>query len=99
MTQKLNYVSLFTGAGGLDIGLEQAGFKALSLCEIEDVFCKTLEANRGCTHADGIDYFKETRILNADIRDLGGATSSLMLTSIWLLGGHPVNHSLVLESS
>jgi len=65
-----NYVSLFTGAGGLDIGLERFGFKALTLCEIEEVFCKTLETNQNCTHADGIDYFKGAKIINADIRDL-----------------------------
>ena len=41
------YVSLFSGAGGLDIGLERAGFRALSLCEIEPIFCDTLRANQG----------------------------------------------------
>ncbi len=89
LIQKPNYVSLFTGAGGLDIGLERAGFKALSLCEIEEVFCKTLEANQGCTHADGIDYFKETRILDADIRDLAGADLAFDVDLDLVVGGPP----------
>lgn len=89
LIQKPNYVSLFTGAGGLDIGLERAGFKALSFCEIEDVFCKTLEANQGRTHADGIDYFKDTRILNADIRDLAGADLALDVDLDLIVGGPP----------
>ena len=89
MIQKPNYVSLFTGAGGLDIGLERAGFKALSLCEIEEVFCKTLEANQGCIHADGIDYFKETRILDADIRDLAGADLAFDGDLDLVVGGPP----------
>lgn len=89
MIQKPNYVSLFTGAGGLDIGLERAGLKALSFCEIEDVFCKTLEANQGCAHADGIDYFKDTRILNADIRDVAGTDLALDVDLDLVVGGPP----------
>lgn len=89
MIRKPSYVSLFTGAGGLDIGLERAGFKAISLCEIEEVFCKTLAANQGRTHADGIDYFKETRILSADIRDLVGADLALDVKLDLVVGGPP----------
>ena len=67
------YVSLFTGAGGLDIGLERTGLKAVSLCEIEKVFCDTLHENQRFRHADGIDYFHEASILNADICEVAGA--------------------------
>jgi len=66
------YISLFSGAGGLDIGLERAGLRAVSLCEIESVFCDTLEANQCSTHADGHEYFKDAKICNADIQDLAG---------------------------
>jgi len=68
---KPRYVSLFSGAGGLDIGLERAGLEPISLCEIEKVFCKTLESNRGWKHNDNRCYLRGSRILNADIRDLG----------------------------
>ena len=64
------YVSLFSGAGGLDIGLERAGLRATSLCEIEESFCDTLEANAGWEHCDGSMYFKNTVIHNRDIKEL-----------------------------
>jgi DNA (cytosine-5)-methyltransferase 1 len=65
---KASYVSLFSGAGGLDIGLERAGLKAISLCEIDKVFCRTLESNRDWKHCDGKTYFSNAKILDADIR-------------------------------
>lgn len=43
---RLSMVSLFTGAGGLDIGLEDAGFEGLALAEIDHDCCETLRANR-----------------------------------------------------
>lgn len=64
------YVSLFSGAGGLDIGLERSGFESASLCEIEKVFCKTLESNKGWDHIDGRRYFEKSKIINADIREV-----------------------------
>ena len=39
-------VSLFTGAGGLDIGIEQAGFETVFANEIEPYACESLRANR-----------------------------------------------------
>ena len=67
---KYKYVSLFSGAGGLDLGLERAGFEGVSLCEIENVFCDTLESNKGWIHIDGNIYFKNASIIRSDIRDL-----------------------------
>ena len=40
-------LSLFSGAGGLDIGFHKAGFDILACVEIEDAYCDTLEANVG----------------------------------------------------
>lgn len=64
------YVSLFSGAGGLDIGLERAGLEAVSLCEIDKVFCRTLESNKGWKHSDQYSYLTKARILNADVREV-----------------------------
>ena len=46
MNERLTNISLFTGAGGLDIGLEQAGFET-KVCVESDRHCQeTLESNR-----------------------------------------------------
>lgn len=39
-------VSFFSGAGGLDLGFEYAGFKHLASIEINSLFCQTISANR-----------------------------------------------------
>ncbi len=39
-------VSFFSGAGGLDIGFEHAGFKHLASIEINSIFCQTIRLNR-----------------------------------------------------
>lgn len=64
------YISLFSGAGGLDIGLERAGLKPVSLCEIEKVFCETLVHNQGWLHCDGHAYLDNAKIIQGDVRDL-----------------------------
>lgn len=48
MTQKkIKTLSLFTGAGGLDIGFHKAGFDILGCVEIESAYARSLEQNRG----------------------------------------------------
>jgi len=47
MNRKIPTLSLFSGAGGLDIGLHHAGFEILGCVELEEAYCKTLKANRG----------------------------------------------------
>lgn len=44
--ETLSAVSLFTGAGGLDIGIERAGFKTAVAVEIDRYACETLRANQ-----------------------------------------------------
>ena len=43
-------VSLFTGAGGLDIGFEQAGFRTVFATDIWQTACDTLKANNIADH-------------------------------------------------
>jgi len=84
-----NYVSLFTGAGGLDIGLERAGLKAVSLCEIEKVFCDTLYENQQFKHSDGIDYFSVATIHNEDICEVAGSDLTSGKEIDLVVGGPP----------
>jgi DNA (cytosine-5)-methyltransferase 1 len=42
--------SFFTGAMGLDLGLEHAGIAATFACEIEPIFCETIALNRPELH-------------------------------------------------
>ncbi|MCM1028782.1 MAG: DNA (cytosine-5-)-methyltransferase [Pseudoflavonifractor sp.] len=47
-TKDLKIISLFSGAGGLDIGFERAGFKTAVAVEIDPSCCDTLRTNRPC---------------------------------------------------
>jgi DNA (cytosine-5)-methyltransferase 1 len=51
-------LELCAGAGGQALGLEEAGFKHLSLIEIEPLACQTLELNR-----------PEWRVIRGDLRN------------------------------
>jgi DNA (cytosine-5)-methyltransferase 1 len=58
---EINVISIFSGAGGLDIGFRDTGFKIVSHLEVEPDFCKTLKMNT--------EYFGNAEIINIDIRD------------------------------
>ena len=45
--KKIKTLSLFTGAGGLDIGFHNSGFDILGCVEIEPAYAKSLDRNRG----------------------------------------------------
>lgn len=54
----LNAISLYTGVGGLDFGMEAAGFKTAVAVEMDPAACRTLRVNR------------RWEVIEADIHDL-----------------------------
>lgn len=59
-------VSFFTGTGGMDLGLEAAGYSQLASFEINELFCSTLRHNRPNwrvfgppTHSGDVSKFDE----------------------------------------
>lgn len=68
-------VSLFTGAGGLDIGLEQAGFRVLAAVDLDSDCVATLQANQQSRIpiGDGRHYLQGTELLAAGVERLGAA--------------------------
>jgi DNA (cytosine-5)-methyltransferase 1 len=67
MAKKLvTCVDLFSGCGGLSLGLEQAGFSPLMFCEINPSAAETYIANR--SH---LDFFPVADIYNLTDKNLG----------------------------
>ncbi len=59
----MNTLELFSGAGGLALGLEQAGFTATALVERNQDACTTLRANR-----------PNWRVMESDVREIDFAS-------------------------
>lgn len=63
MNKTLKAISLFSGAGGMDIGVKQAGFNVIASVDNDPYCCQTLRAN--------IKRQKEnTKVIESDIRDI-----------------------------
>lgn len=80
---KLTAISLFTGAMGLDIGLEKAGVEILAACEIDKVCRETISRNR-----PGLKLFEDVWSYSAqELLEGSGLNSSRELDL--LVGGPP----------
>lgn len=64
---KIRTLSLFSGAGGLDIGFHDVGFDIIESVEIEEKFCQTLKLNSG----NG-KRFNNSKVNCIDIREYTG---------------------------
>ena len=62
-------ISLFAGAGGLDIGLEQAGFRTVSAVDVDPDCLATLQMNQRARHrlTGKRHHLAGTMLLHADI--------------------------------
>ncbi len=61
------YVSLFSGAGGLDLGLDSTGLFSAKLCvESEPAYYSTLVENQGKEFFD-TEFLRKARLLNQDV--------------------------------
>lgn len=75
-------LSLFSGAGGLDIGFDKAGFQIAACVEKEEFFCKTIENNLSL-------YSKgDCQVLQRDIRELEPSEISVSKFD-FIIGGPP----------
>ncbi len=70
--EDLRMVSLFSGAGGMDLGLESVGFSSVYVSDIDEHSCHTLQM--GKLKAEELDkpFLRNACIERVDVRQLSG---------------------------
>lgn len=87
----VEYVSLFSGCGGLDLGLESTGLFSTRLCvELELAYFSTLEKNKD-RKILGYPFLAEADLLNADAFSNAALSQveSLVRRGCGIVGGPP----------
>lgn len=90
-------LELYTGAGGLALGVGRAGFEHLALVELDEDSCKTLEENK----RRAVEGMRRWRIVNCDIEefDFGSVPEGIELLAAGVpcqpfsIGGKHKGHS------
>jgi DNA (cytosine-5)-methyltransferase 1 len=86
------FVSLFSGAGGLDIGLEEAGWCCRYAADIDDDAVASLTLNKGLSLARSV-ALKEAFVEQADVRGSSGreifSKAGIVKGDVALLAGGP----------
>jgi DNA (cytosine-5)-methyltransferase 1 len=87
-------VSLFTGAGGMDLGFEVAGFSTRCCVEKDEHSCITLRTNRDVGSKTGLHSFlREATVIEDDIHNVSGrrilTAASLEKDEVGLVHGGP----------
>lgn len=75
--KKLNLISLFAGAGGMDLGFEKAGFNVAVANEFDPEICPTYRRNH-----------PHTQLIEGDVRKITDADISVR-SLVGLIGGPP----------
>ena len=92
MNGGMRFVSLFAGAGGLDLGLEYAGWRCEYATDIDQAAVETLKINKG-KRTGGVKALEHAVIEQADVRSLSGkailAATSRRRGDFPLLAGGP----------
>ena len=69
----MNNISLFSGGGGLDLGLEAAGFKTLFATDIDPYSCATLQKGKIIAAQKGLHFLSDCIVHRENIIGLRGA--------------------------
>ena len=69
-TSDLKAVSLFSGAGGFDLGIEAVGFSTLFATDIDAACCDTLRTNKQTSTKLKKPFLQNARIVQSCVKDL-----------------------------
>ncbi len=92
-SRRKTLVSLFSGGGGLDLGLEAAGFETVFATDIDPFSCTTLQAGQKYAIEHDLPFLRSAAIKKTDVAELSSAavlsTIRLGRGEVDLLAGGP----------